>query len=53
MVSAEAALLWTRLGGDARQVRARIESTSDTGVSGSKTSWAHGRIDLDAALREP
>lgn len=51
MVSGEAALLWTSLGGDAAQVRARIESTSDTGVAGSGSAWAHGRIDLYRALQ--
>lgn len=51
MVSGEAALLWTALGGDAAQVRARIEATSDTSVSGSGSAWVHGRIDLYRALQ--
>ena len=51
MVSGEAALLWHRLGGDAKKVRARIESTSDRSIAGSGSSWANGRIDVDKALR--
>jgi thermitase len=51
MVSGEAALLWTSLGGDPAKVRARIEGTSDTWVTGSGSAWAHGRINLFRALQ--
>jgi thermitase len=53
MVAGAAAMLWTANGGDASRVRARLEAKSDTTVSGSGTDWAHGRLNLDRALREP
>lgn len=53
MVAGGAAMLWAANGGDASRVRARLEGKSDTTVSGSGTDWAHGRLNLDRALREP
>ncbi|MNS41106.1 Thermophilic serine proteinase precursor [compost metagenome] len=53
MVAGGAAMLWTANGGDAARVRARLEGKSDTTVGGSGTDWAHGRLNLDRALREP
>ncbi|MFN3430834.1 MAG: S8 family serine peptidase, partial [Candidatus Sericytochromatia bacterium] len=53
MVAGGAAMLWAANGGDAARVRARLEGKSDTSLGGSGTDWAHGRLNLDRALREP
>jgi thermitase len=53
MVAAQAAMLWRSSGGEPAKVRARIEATSDTTVTGSGVSWSRGRINCYRSVTEP